>query len=158
MVPDGTGSAFIQTETDPGCQLKMQVMGDGSESVSSKDFADGMMRLDYDVAKPSYVLVWLEEDEAVRPEEKRETAHGRIYSIRVMPTSTSKNPLADIEGFPEDMIDEVVVFEPSGIHELKDGSWTVEKRSDDFYDLQGRRVAVPQKGVYIHNGKKVIIK
>lgn len=158
MVPDGTGSAFIQTETDPGCQLKMQVMGDGSESVSSGDFADGMMRLDYDVAKPSYVLVWLEEDGAVRPEEKRETAHGRIYSIRVMPTSTSRNPLADIEGFPDDMIDEVVVFEPSGIHELKDDSRTVEKRSDAFYDLQGRRVAVPQKGVYIHNGKKVVIK
>ena len=43
MVPDGTGSAFVQTETEPGCQLRMRVMGDGSESVSSKDFADGMM-------------------------------------------------------------------------------------------------------------------
>lgn len=158
MVPDGTGSAFVQTETEPGCQLRMRVMGDGSESVSSKDFADGMMRLDYDVAKPSYVLVWLEEDGAVRPEEKRETAHGRIYSIRVMPTSTSKNPLADIEGFPEDMISEVVVFEPTGIHEPKDDGRTVEKRNDAFYDLQGRRVAVPQKGVYIYNGKKVVIK
>ena len=104
------------------------------------------------------MLVWLEEDGAVRPEEKRETAHGRIYSIRVMPTSTSKNPLADIEGFPEDMISEVVVFEPTGIHEPKDDGRTVEKRNDAFYDLQGRRVAVPQKGVYIHNGKKVVIK
>lgn len=76
------------------------------------------------------MLVWLEEDGAVRPEEKRETAHGRIYSIRVMPTSTSKNPLADIEGFPEDMISEVVVFEPTGIHEPKDDGRTVEKRNE----------------------------
>ena len=32
--------------------------------------------------------------------------------------------------------------------------------SDDniYYDLQGRRVLYPQKGVYILNGKKVVIK
>ena len=30
--------------------------------------------------------------------------------------------------------------------------------SDNYYDLQGRRVAQPTKGLYIVNGKKVIIK
>ena len=30
--------------------------------------------------------------------------------------------------------------------------------NDNWYDLQGRRVAAPQKGLYIVNGKKVVIK
>ena len=30
--------------------------------------------------------------------------------------------------------------------------------SDNYYDLQGRRVAQPTKGLYIVNGKKVVIK
>lgn len=30
--------------------------------------------------------------------------------------------------------------------------------NDDWYDLQGRRVATPQKGLYIVNGKKVMVK
>ena len=29
---------------------------------------------------------------------------------------------------------------------------------DAYYNLQGQRVERPQKGVYIHGGKKVIIK
>ena len=30
--------------------------------------------------------------------------------------------------------------------------------NDNFYDLQGRKIEKPTKGLYIHNGKKVIIK
>ena len=29
---------------------------------------------------------------------------------------------------------------------------------NEYFDLQGRKVAQPQKGLYIVNGKKVIIK
>ena len=43
----------------------------------------------------------------------------------------------------------------TGIDEVR--SNTEEVRSD-YYDLQGRRVAQPTKGLYIVNGKKVIIK
>lgn len=35
---------------------------------------------------------------------------------------------------------------------------TVETANDDMYDLQGRRIVNPDKGVYIKNGKKVVIK
>ncbi len=28
----------------------------------------------------------------------------------------------------------------------------------EYYDLQGRRVTAPAKGIYVTNGKKVIIK
>lgn len=33
-----------------------------------------------------------------------------------------------------------------------------EVRGDVFFDLQGRQVTNPTKGIYIHNGKKVVIK
>lgn len=34
-----------------------------------------------------------------------------------------------------------------------------DKKADDvYYDLMGRRVYAPQHGVYIHNGKKVVVK
>ena len=35
---------------------------------------------------------------------------------------------------------------------------TVETANDDMYDLQGRRIVNLDKGVYIKNGKKVVIK
>ena len=33
-----------------------------------------------------------------------------------------------------------------------------ESNIEDYYDLQGRRVAQPTKGLYIVNGKKVMVK
>lgn len=35
---------------------------------------------------------------------------------------------------------------------------TVETANDDMYDLQGHRIVNPDKGIYIKNGKKVVIK
>ena len=42
----------------------------------------------------------------------------------------------------------------TGITEMK----TIVMDDDAWYDLSGRRVAQPTKGLYIHNGKKVFIK
>jgi hypothetical protein len=44
----------------------------------------------------------------------------------------------------------------TGIHAIENGQSTMEK--DVFYNLQGQRVVNPGKGLYIHNGKKVVIK
>lgn len=41
----------------------------------------------------------------------------------------------------------------SGITTVKTG----QKEDDDYYTLSGQRVTNPAKGIYIHNGKKVII-
>ena len=43
--------------------------------------------------------------------------------------------------------------ETTGIKDI-----TVETANDDMYDLQGRRIVNPDKGVYIKNGKKVVVK
>ena len=45
----------------------------------------------------------------------------------------------------------------TGIEELKNGK-IEEWKSESWYDLNGRRVLSPSKGVYIHNGKQMIVK
>jgi hypothetical protein len=42
----------------------------------------------------------------------------------------------------------------TSIHEVT----TLHTPSDVYHDLMGRRVSTPTKGVYIHNGKKVLVK
>ncbi len=50
-----------------------------------------------------------------------------------------------------------IVFgdEATGIHSIDNGKLT---NDNDVYDLRGQRVAQPKKGLYIVNGKKVVIK
>ena len=45
----------------------------------------------------------------------------------------------------------------TGIEELKDGK-IEELKSESWYDLNGRRVLSPSKGVFIQNGKKIVVK
>jgi hypothetical protein len=52
-----------------------------------------------------------------------------------------------------DMLDGSV----TGIEALKNGK-IEEWKSESWYDLNGRRVLSPSKGVYIHNGKQMIVK
>lgn len=44
---------------------------------------------------------------------------------------------------------------PTVINEIK---YEDSRMKDEIYDLQGRRVVTPTKGVYIYNGKKAVIK
>ena len=48
--------------------------------------------------------------------------------------------------------------ETTAIGELKSDGSIIEKGNRAIFDLSGRRVAKPQRGLYIVNGKKVIIK
>ena len=41
--------------------------------------------------------------------------------------------------------------------EVINASSTTRKAGDRWYDLSGRVVSKPQKGIYINNGKKVVI-
>ena len=51
-------------------------------------------------------------------------------------------------------LDVVFADETTGIQSVQGSGLTV----NGYYDLQGRRVAQPQKGLYIVNGKKVVLK
>jgi hypothetical protein len=46
-------------------------------------------------------------------------------------------------------------FDPDGIEEVKSSEEATEVAR---YDLQGRMIAKPQKGIYIENGKKIAAK
>ena len=46
----------------------------------------------------------------------------------------------------------------TGIISIDNGQWTIDNLADAIYDLQGRRVENPKKGLYIVNGKKVVVK
>ena len=48
--------------------------------------------------------------------------------------------------------------ESTGINEMSNGKCKMANESDSWYTLSGVRVERPGKGVYIVNGKKVIIK
>ena len=50
-----------------------------------------------------------------------------------------------------------IVFEgtTTGINAV---SSSADKMDGEWYDLSGRRVAQPAKGIYVKNGKKVIVK
>ena len=54
------------------------------------------------------------------------------------------------------------LFEESVSESVKDEMFDVRSKMEDvrgdFFDLQGRKVAQPTKGLYIVNGKKVVIK
>lgn len=48
--------------------------------------------------------------------------------------------------------------ETTGIVEMEEGIRKKEEGNDAYYDLQGRKVAQPTKGLYIVNGKKLFVK
>ncbi len=66
---------------------------------------------------------------------------GRVY----LPAVTSSNAIEYL-GFSDDA---------TGIHSIDNGQLTID---NVCYDLSGRRVAQPSKGLYIINGKKVVLK
>ena len=61
-------------------------------------------------------------------------------------TSVSSRMSMDFDDDPETT---------NGIHEMTDDGIRLER---DIYDLQGRHVTTPRKGLYIINGKKMVIK
>ena len=50
---------------------------------------------------------------------------------------------------------EIILATPTGIDNI---TTTTQSKAAEYYDLQGRRVMNPTKGIYIVNNKKVIIK
>ena len=57
--------------------------------------------------------------------------------------------------FPADEFDNEINFSPFsvGIVRIVDSG-----DSSPYYELHGRRVVHPTKGIYIHNGRKVLVK
>ncbi len=61
-----------------------------------------------------------------------------------------------VEGYDENPII-ITPRTPTGISTVKTDS-SFAAQDDCYYDLMGRRVATPHKGIYIKNGKKIVFK
>ena len=48
--------------------------------------------------------------------------------------------------------------DPTAIESIESDASASKNGSDVYFDLSGRRVMAPQKGVYVKNGKKVVVK
>ena len=73
---------------------------------------------------------------------------GALKALRayfVVPAGSASAPALSIDGEGE----------ATGIRSIENGQLTID---NEYYDLSGRRVVKPTKGVYIMNGKKVILK
>jgi hypothetical protein len=54
--------------------------------------------------------------------------------------------------------DGLISFDFMGGTETGIGSISASKQSAGYYNMQGQRIEAPGKGIYIKDGKKVIIK
>ena len=51
-----------------------------------------------------------------------------------------------------------IIFDDNNTTSISTIANSQEPTANSYYDLQGRRVAQPSKGLYIVNGKKVVVK
>ena len=72
------------------------------------------------------------------------TSNGALSKVRMATTSTESNALDNVNF-------SIQVPEATGIS----GVTTPSTLSNTYYDLQGRKVTQPTRGIYILNGKKV---
>lgn len=55
----------------------------------------------------------------------------------------------------DDLFTCYIEYDPSGTNAIE--GIAADSASADYFDLQGRRIASPTKGIYISNGKKIIL-
>ena len=82
---------------------------------------------------------------------KRVTSSNKTVSVPPFRAYISK----EIDGAPNQFSTVLVNDETTGIQQIR----TVDQDgSENFYDLNGRHISQPQKGINIVNGKKILMK
>ena len=81
---------------------------------------------------------------------------GSVYQTKFIRTENGEET-GDVIDFPADDFDfDFDIEDATGIHTMSD---VRSKMEEVYYDLQGRKLSgKPNKGLYIQNGKKIIIK
>lgn len=133
IVVNGKGTIDIDYQTEGGSQLAVKI-GEEEAKYYAADMQD-KVQVSYDVATPQYVYIYNSQytgDEKKAPARARAMAGKswlKIYGMKITPQ------------------------EPTGIHNIFVDS---EGRPVTVYDMNGRKVNYPGKGVYIVNGKKIM--
>ena len=133
IVVNGKGTIDIDYQTEGGSQLAVKI-GEEEAKYYTADM-QGRVQVPYDVATPQYVYIYNSQytgDEKKAPARARAMAGKswlKIYGMKITPQ------------------------EPTGIHNIFVDS---EGQPVTVYDMNGRKVNNPGKGVYIVNGKKIM--
>lgn len=133
IVVNGKGTIDIDYQTEGGSQLAVKI-GEEEAKYYAADMQD-KVQVSYDVATPQYVYIYNSQytgDEKKTPARARAMAGKswlKIYGMKITPQ------------------------EPTGIRNIFVDS---EGRPVTVYDMNGRKVNYPGKGVYIVNGKKIM--
>lgn len=133
IVVNGKGTIDIDYQTEGGSQLAVKI-GEEEAKYYAADMQD-KVQVSYDVATPQYVYIYNSQytgDEKKAPARARVMAGKswlKIYGMKITPQ------------------------EPTGIRNIFVDS---EGRPVTVYDMNGRKVNYPGKGVYIVNGKKIM--
>jgi hypothetical protein len=136
-VPANTG--LVLKATTPGSAVNVPVFdGTGADDVSANKMAGSATETTAIAANAGYIL----KDGVFHPASAGTLAAGKAYlNIAVSAGASALN--LDFGG------------EVTGVNEVREVS---EVNDNSWYNLAGQRVAQPTKGLYIVNGKKVIIK
>ena len=130
----GEGYVDIEFETQGDYVLAVK---NGDESVLTFSSSEKVTeRIEYAIESNEYTMLFAAVDDASAPAARRAPGDGglKIYSLTIVPTVVNL-----------------------GIQDIVMSSGRNTK-SSHIYDLQGRRVTAPKRGLYIVNGRKVVVK
>ena len=172
MIPSGTGTIELELMNEEGYMLMLKI-GTGVPHEIVR-YERATVVIDYNVDEPTYVYLYLEEKSIIGARRagnntrvgKRDKAHGTVFSVKVKAASVSStNPLNNVEGATGNItIPDVNTTTPSGDDvptkaEFKITNDENKANDDKWYTIDGQRINKPtQKGLYIRNRKKVVVK
>ena len=134
-VPAGTG--LVLKATTPGTAVNVPVFdGTGADDVTANKMEGSATEATEIAANAGYIL----KDGEFHPATAGTLAAGKAY-LKIA-VANGNAPLA------------IDFDETTGVKSIEHGTLNIEH----FYDLQGRKVAQPTKGLYIVNGRKVVVK
>ena len=166
MVAGGEGDIEIDQEVIPGYAFHLKIGEDTPKALGEGVAGRLLAKEHYKVDAATYCWLYLVENAVAASRAvarkwgdtrvgKRDRMHGAIYSVSVKPNKVkSANPPSQASGgvIPAAEGDEV---ETEGIQGVKVVN-TVDNR---WFTIDGRQIDKPtQKGLYIHNRKKVVVK
>lgn len=160
LLPACIGSIETDLNIDPGYEFHMLIAEENQGVLNStiKVIGPGKKETPFDVAMPSYCYIYMVKSGAGTRLGKRDKAHGKVYSVGVSVTKArSVNPPSEASGGALPQSDDTNVNEQTtGIYTIVSEQQAVKS---GWYTLDGQKIAEPkQRGLYIKDGKKVVIK
>ena len=167
MVPAGEGVIVIDQIVDPGYEFHLKIGTGAPVTLSTSDEGRVEAEVKYEVTEPTYCYLYMVEvpistRASARAGNdtrlgKRPRAHGTIYSVKVSPSkvNAANTPSQASGGVIPPSQEQGDIMEFEGIQGVK----VVQTTDDRWFTIDGRQIDKPtQKGLYIHNRKKVVVK